>query len=153
LQRLRRSSVSYQENICLLILLNHGPHQVTVELFEYHSPLALLYRGILVGMDEAEIKKCFANMPAKDRDLVHELVNGSVKELKENNIFNDMDVFNDAVQQALIVKFDQLSEDEKNIVYDKICSGKTTIWGEKRSREWGKLHCMEDLLLLASSLP
>jgi Pyruvate phosphate dikinase, AMP/ATP-binding domain len=132
-----------------------GIHELEsmVTQYEYHSPLALLYRGILMGMDEAEIKKCFATMPAKDRDLVYELVSGSVKELKENNIFNDMDVFNDAVQQALIEKFRRLSEEEKNIIYHKIRSEQEKFWKNAWSIEWAKVHCEDDLLLLASALP
>jgi hypothetical protein len=126
--------------------------------YGYRSPLASLYQKILTGNDEAEIKKCFLNLPTNDCNLIQEVLTLPRIGLKEQDI-DDRNIFNDAVQQALIVKFNRLPQKEKTLVYDKICIIERytrTPWefgATPHPREWGEKHCKEDLLRLASALP
>jgi len=112
----------------------------------------------LITKDEKEIKKAFESLKKEDKKLIYQCIENLPDRTRYNNedevemtALLNIQAFGKAVANAAWQKFDRLSDDNRNAVFEKVC--KLAGRQPKTSHpEWGKKHARDEILRLVDAM-
>jgi hypothetical protein len=150
--------IDYLNNFISFSSSEKSPHAEKYAQFKNYtctSQLSLLCQLIaLEHKVDDDIKSVFAKLKDEDQKLIFKALpnltfigpdlNDTQLEWAKEHIFDNMHTFSFCVHEAINQKFEKLSKEEKNKVYERISlkvKGNTDL-------EWGELHAFDNILLL-----
>ncbi len=120
------------------------------------SPFSALYKLLIIKqnikMVPEDVKEAFQELSIPDQNLIFKMVcleSGSSIEQGENHVFDDWNIFCRAVREVVKTKFDDLSPNEKNKVYEKVYD---MAKPQTDDHQWGKYHAFDNILLLIDAM-
>lgn len=125
---------------------------------EYPSnfPLAKLYSAIIHKEPEDEIKTLFNTLFKDDQALIFEMLlvysgnpQGS-RQWSEDHVYDNMSIFYRAVREAIRSKFERVSSDEKNQIYENIRTLTNRFYPSEE--QWEEYKSQRNLPLLADAM-
>lgn len=119
--------------------------------------LALFYQMIMRQRPSAdEIREPFKSLPLNDQHLIYDMAwelsgkpSDDPQQWGEKHAFDVMETFYSAVQKTVLVKFERLSQNQKDLVSIKVWE----FSGQENSPDslsWGRYHAKNHLPLLAN---
>ncbi len=132
---------------------------VSKEFSDYkclHSFSSFVQDLALGSKDPETVKNAFFHLARQDRNLIYEMVyhvsNVQTDNSKwgEEHAFDDMNIFCHAVRKSIPVKFDRLSQAQKNTVYGHIYK----LAGNPVTTDlcWGESNAFENVLRLCDAI-